>query len=291
MTDLPPLEHHRVDVGALSLHVVTAGPADGPPVLMLHGFPECWWGWSHQLKPLVDAGFRVVVPDQRGYNTSDKAARTQDYALPHLVEDVIGLLDALALDRPTLVCHDWGGAVGWQTALTYPERFRAFVPMNMPHLGVMGREVRRWRQLQKSWYILAFQFPGVAERILLRNDCEQLVRALFGNTVHKPFTDEDLAVYREAWKQPGAVEAMLRWYRAVLRYPPRRPPHRTVDLPALMIWGRQDKALGFPMVEPSMAYLPQGRLEVIDDAGHFVQHDRPDRVNALLLDFLEQHGR
>lgn len=283
---LPPLEHHDVDVGEVRLHVVTAGPEDGVPVLLLHGFPEFWWGWAHQLGPLVDAGYRVVVPDQRGYNTSDKPPRTKDYGLQHLVGDVIGLLDALRLDRPVLVCHDWGGAVGWQTILTHPERFRGFVPMNMPHLGVMNKELRRLRQLKKSWYIFAFQIPGVAEKLLSANDYQRLVGALFTNTVHRPFTDDDLVRYREAWSQPGAVTGMVRWYRAIARHGAPKPPHRTVELPSRMIWGKQDKALGFPMVGPSAAYLTNGDLHVIDDAGHFVQHDRPERVNELLLDFL-----
>ncbi len=199
---------------------------------------------------------------------------------------LIGLVDALQLDRPVLVCHDWGGAVGWQTVLTYPDRFRAFVPINMPHLGVMNRELRRWRQLKKSWYIFAFQLPGVAERLLSARDCQKLVGALFANTVHRPFTEDDLIRYREAWTQPGAIRAMVSWYRAIARHGAPRPPQATVELPSRMIWGRHDKALGFPMVEPSMAYLPNGDLHVIEDAGHFVQHDCPDQVNALLLDFL-----
>ncbi len=286
MPPLPPLEHDDVDVGEVRLHVVTAGPADGAPVLLLHGFPEFWWGWSHQLGPLVEAGYRVIVPDQRGYNTSDKPARTKDYRLDKLVGDVMGLLDALQLDRPALVCHDWGGAVGWQAILTYPERFRAFVPMNMPHPGVMNRELRTWRQLKKSWYIFAFQIPGIAERLLSANDCQKLVGALFTNTVNRPFTDDDLVRYREAWTQPGAIRGMVSWYRAIARHGASRPPHRTVDLPARMIWGKQDKALGFPMVEPSAAYLTQGDLQVIEEAGHFVQHDCPERVNELLLEFL-----
>jgi pimeloyl-ACP methyl ester carboxylesterase len=283
---LPPLEHHQVDVGEVTLHVVTAGPADGVPVLLLHGFPEFWFGWARQLGPLVEAGYRVIVPDQRGYNTSDKPRRTRDYRIEKLVGDVIGLVDALQLDRPVLVCHDWGGAVGWQTVLTYPDRFRAFVPINMPHLGVMNRELRRWRQLKKSWYIFAFQLPGVAERLLSARDCQKLVGALFANTVHRPFTEDDLIRYREAWTQPGAIRAMVSWYRAIARHGAPLPPQATVELPSRMIWGRHDKALGFPMVEPSMAYLPNGDLHVIEDAGHFVQHDCPDQVNALLLDFL-----
>jgi len=277
-----------VYTGEVSLHVASAGPADGPPVLMLHGFPECWWGWSRQLSPLVDAGHRVIVLDQRGYGQSDKPRRTRDYAMSHLVSDITGLLDALQLDQVDLVCHDWGGAVGWTFALTHPERVRRFVPMNMPHPGVFRRELRRWRQLQRSWYIAAFQLPWLAEWQLSRQDHRALTGALFANTEHKPFTDEDLRIYREAWSRPGAVRAMLAWYRAAVRHPPSRPPHSTFDGPAMLVWGRHDKALGFPMAEPSAGKLPNGRLEVIDDAAHFVQHDRPDRVNELLVDFLGQ---
>lgn len=283
---LPPVVHTQVFTGEVSLHVALAGPEDGPPVVLLHGFPECWWGWHHQIGPLVDAGFRVIVPDQRGYGQSDKPRRTRDYAMPHLLGDVVGLLDALHIDRVNLVCHDWGGAVGWTLALTHPERLRRFVPMNMPHPGVFLRELRHRRQWKRSLYIAAFQVPFLPERQLLARDCQPLVSALFGNTVHKPFTEDDLRVYREAWTRPGAIRGMLAWYRAAVRHRPAPPPHRTFDGPAMLIWGRRDKALGFPMVAPSAERLTDGRLEVIDDAGHFVQHDRPDRVNELLVDFL-----
>jgi pimeloyl-ACP methyl ester carboxylesterase len=273
-------------VGELSLHVVTAGPPDGPPVLLLHGFPECWWGWSRQLGPLVDAGYRVIVPDQRGYGTSDKPERTRDYAMPHLLADVRGLLDAFELERTALVCHDWGGAVGWDFALTHPERLTHFVALNIPHPSVFARELRRWRQLKRSWYILAFQVPWLAERYLSSDGHRKLIGALFHHTRSRPFDDDDLAIYREAFAQPGAVRGMLAWYRAALRHPPARPPHRTVDVPSLLIWGRHDEALGFPMAEPSAERLTDGRLEVIDEAAHFVQHDAPERVNELILEVL-----
>lgn len=255
-------------------------------MLMLHGFPECWWGWSRQFGALVQAGYRVIVPDQRGYGTSDKPARTRDYAMPHLVGDVLGLLDALAIDKVALVCHDWGGAVGWTFALTHPDRLSHFLALNMPHPGVMARELRHLRQLRKSWYILLFQLPGLPERYLSDNGYRAMTGALFHHTVHRAFDEADLAVYREAWSQPGAVRGMLAWYRAAVRHPPARPPHRTIEVPSILIWGRHDSALGFPMAEPSAERLTNGRLVVIDDAAHFVQHDAPEQVNELLLETL-----
>lgn len=273
-------------MGEVELHVVEAGPVDGPPVLLLHGFPECWYGWHRQIGPLAEAGYRVIVPDQRGYGTSDKPRRTSAYAMPHLLADLRGLLDALGLQRVALVCHDWGGAVGWTFALHHPERLTHFVALNMPHPGVFARALRTPAQLRRSWYIGLFQLPFVPEAYLGSDGRRKLQGALFAHSRSRCFDADDLAVYHEAWAQPGALRGMLAWYRAAVRHPPEPPPFRTVDVPSLLIWGRHDSALGFEMAAPSAERLSDGRLEVIDEAAHFVQHDAPERVAALLLETL-----
>lgn len=284
MTDL---HHTTIATNGIQLHVVTAGPADGPVALLLHGFPECWYGWHHQIGPLAALGYRVVVPDQRGYNTSDKPQRTRSYGIDTLCDDVVGLLDALGVTTATLVAHDWGGAVAWWLAARNPERVQRLVVLNIPHPMVMRRHVLgSLSQARRSWYIGALQLPLLPERALAADDCQRLVRILYANSATRAFTPLDLEVYRAAWTQPGCIKGMVSWYRAVLRHPPAPLPSERVRCPTLLVWGRQDSALGEEMAEPSVGLCDDGRLQFIDEAAHFVQHDAPERVNALLAAFL-----
>ncbi len=234
------MKHQDVHTNGVRLHVVTAGPEDGPPVLMLHGFPEYWGGWSRQIEPLVQAGYRLIIPDQRGYNTSDKPRRVSDYRMDTLALDMVGLLDHFGLERAHVVCHDWGGAIGWWLAQHHEERVDRFCVLNMPHVGVMSRHLLGPRQLKKSWYIFAFQLPRLPERLLLADDCDRLVSVMFANTTTKPFTSDEIAGYKQAWQQPGALRAMVNWYRAAARNLGLRPRNSRVHRPTLMIWGRQD---------------------------------------------------
>lgn len=279
------LEHHDVALDQVRLHVVTAGPEDGVPVLLLHGFPEYWGGWRRQIDALVGAGHRVIVPDQRGYNLSDKPTRLSDYRRRVLAADVVGLIDWAGVERIALVGHDWGGAVAWFVAQHHPQRVERLIVLNMPHLGVMRRALLG-RQLARSWYVFAFQLPWLAERALGRDGFAQLERAMFANSTAQPFTDDELADYRRAWGQPGALRGMLAWYRAAVRYPLEAPASDRVTRPTLLIWGRQDQALGFELATASLVRCDQARLVVVDEAAHFVQHDAPERVNAEILAFL-----
>lgn len=280
------VEHHEVRTNGIRLHVVTAGPEAGTPVLMLHGFPEYWGGWSRQLGPLAEAGYRLIVPDQRGYNTSDKPPRVRDYRIRNLVDDALGVLDHFGAERAHVVCHDWGGVIGWWLVLDHPDRVDRFAVLNMPELRVMRRAMATSRQLRNSWYIFFFQLPWLAERALGRDDFARLVRTLYANTATKPFTDDELDGYRRAWAQPGALRAMLAWYRCVGRHPLDSPRAQRSDRPGLVIWGTRDTALSWKMAAPSARLLRDARLVLLDDAAHFVQHDAPDRVNAELLAFL-----
>lgn len=289
MTDpVPDLVHRDVKTGGVRLHVVTAGPAEGPMVLLLHGFPEAWFGWRRQMGLLAARGYFVVAPDQRGYNTSDKPNPIRDYAVDRLTEDALGLATAFGRHKLSVVGHDWGGVVAWWLGLDHADRVERMCVMNMPHPKVLARSLRT-RQLARFWYVALFQIPGLAEGLLPRNDFRRLSRAMTENTVHQPFSDRDLAEYRNAWAQPGALPAMLAWYRAAVRYP-RRPVHDRVTVPTLMVWGAQDTALGAELVEPSLAQCDQARLVRIEDAGHFVQHDAIDRVNEALAGFFPAVG-
>ena len=282
------LEDDTVDVNGVSLHVVRSGPADGPLVVLLHGFPEFWYGWRGQIDPLVEAGYRVVVPDQRGYNRSDKPDRLAAYNLDRLVDDVVTLIEESGQEQATVVGHDWGAAVAWWLASTRPAPVERLVTINVPHPVVFRRFLTHDpRQLLRSWYMFYFQVPKLPEWGFSRNDFALGVRALRQTSRPGAFPDAALDRYREAWSQPGAVKAMIDWYRALFRTTPERSVVLPIEIPTLLIWGANDTALRQAMAEPSIDLCTDGHLTVIEDATHWVHHEAADRVNDLLLDFLE----
>jgi pimeloyl-ACP methyl ester carboxylesterase len=278
----------KIACNGVTLNVIQAGPIHGAPVVLLHGFPEpaslCW---QEQIGPLAEVGLRVLAPDQRGYNTSDKPAGAAAYTLDVLATDVLGLLDAQGLETTALVGHDWGGIVAWWTALRHPERVARLAILNAPH-PVAGQQyiLTHPRQLLKSWYVFFFQIPGLPEAHLKRGNWRPLCRALQKTNRPGFFTENDLDEYRRAWSEPGAIKAMINWYRALVRHRPGPPPHPRVHLPTLLIWGPDDRFLSRDLAEASLAFCDQGRLEWIEGATHWVQHEEPARVNGLLIDFL-----
>ncbi|MGA0596929.1 alpha/beta fold hydrolase [Enterovirga sp. CN4-39] len=274
---------HRVS--GLDLHVVEAGPEDGPLVILLHGFPEFSYGWRHQVGPLAEAGFRVAVPDQRGYARSDKPAGIGAYRLPILGSDVIGLADAYGHDRFHLVGHDWGGIVAWWVAAAHPQRIERLAIANAPHPDVVWPFIRRHpTQLLRSYYVALFQMPGLAERLLAAGDYRALRRALTATSRRGTFSDEDLDRYREAWSQPGAITAMLNWYRALVQR--KTPPVGRVRAPTRIFWGKRDGALASGLAKASLAMCDAGAITWFPDASHWVQHEEHLSVSAGLLSHL-----
>jgi pimeloyl-ACP methyl ester carboxylesterase len=283
------LRESMVSTGDVRLHVVEAGPADGPLVILLHGFPEFWYGWRRQIGPLAAAGYRVLAPDQRGYNTSDKPGRVRDYGIDLLARDVVGLIDACGRQRCSLVGHDWGAAVGWWTAIRYPQRLDRLAILNVPHPIVMRRQLRRsMSQLRKSWYMFFFQLPWLPEKLLSLRRYRSALDGLRGTSRPGSFTDADLLQYVDAWSQPGAMTTMIHWYRAMLRVPPGKLESIRVRVPTQIIWGARDRFLGADMVEPSAALCDNVRAHFLEEATHWVQHDEFQQVNDLLLHFLAE---
>ena len=283
-----PGESVYVETNGITLHTVQAGPDDGPLVILLHGFPEFWYGWHDQIRPLVEAGFRVVVPDQRGYNLSDKPDGVDSYRIDELAADVVGLVDAAGREQAAVVGHDWGAAVAWWTALHYPERVSRLVTVNVPHPSVMSRTLRRsWTQRFKSLYMLFFQVPVLPEVVSSARDWETVVRTMKRSSLPGTFSDTDMERYREAWSRPGAFRAMLNWYRAMVR---RRDSPRTeqVTVPTLVLWGAQDRFLSRSMARPSADLCDDGRVRFFEDATHWVQHEEPVRVAEELVAFLSE---
>jgi pimeloyl-ACP methyl ester carboxylesterase len=271
--------------GDVSLHAVAAGPHDGPLVVLLHGFPEFWYGWRQQIEPLAAAGFRVIVPDQRGYNVSSKPSGVTAYALTELVSDVIAIADQLGQDRIFLAGHDWGAAVGWSTALLHPQRIAKLVVLNVPHPSVMRRFLStRPRQLLRSRYMFFFQLPWLPEAVFSAFDFRIGSRALLHSSRPATFSREDLAHYRTAWSQPGALTGMINWYRALFRTRVTFPD-TIVRVPTRILWGERDAFLLAEMARESLAYCTNAELFPFANATHWLQHEEPARVSELLIEF------
>ncbi len=281
------MEHQHIATNGIQLHVVQDGPKDGALVILLHGFPEFWYGCRNQIPFLAAAGYWVWAPDQRGYNLSDKPKDIAAYNLDELAADVVGLIDAAGREKAVVVGHDWGASVAWWLGIKHPSRLEKLVILNGPHLKVMSDHLRRsLRQMRKSWYILFFQIPRLPEFTSRLNNWQQLVRAVQGTARPGTFNDGDMETYRRAWSQPGAYSAMVNWYRAAVRHPPRLTGNMRVTVPTLMIWGVQDAFLGREMAQPSIEMCDNGRLVLIEEATHWVQHEEADRVNELIDSFL-----
>lgn len=276
-----------VDAAGVRLHVATAGPPDGPMTLLLHGFPEFWYGWRYQIPALARAGFFVVAADQRGYNRSDVPRGARSYRLDLLAADAASLIAAYGRDEAAVIGHDFGAAVSWRLAMSAPERVRKLVAINVPHPRTMTRALRTdpW-QLMRSWYIGFFQLPVVPEVTLARSDHAALVAALRRTSRPGTFTDADIARYREAWSMPDAIRGMLSWYRALPLSLDLVTSATPVQPPTLVIWGDRDVALVPELADASLDHCADGRLERFPEASHWVQHEEAERVSELLVSFL-----
>ena len=268
-----------VEVGQVRLEVREEGA--GPPVVLLHGFPESSYSWRHVMRALADSGFHAVAPDQRGYVRSDKPRGIAAYRVERLVADVIGLLDALGLARATLVGHDWGAVVAWSVAALHPSRVERLVVMNGPHPQRMRTLLLTDpAQLWRSKYMLFFQLPWWPEHVGRRDDFA--ARAFLGLASRREvFDGETLAYYRAAHREPGAATGMLNWYRAAFWY--GIPVLPRVTCPVLCIWGDDDRALGVRFTEGLERYATDVRVAHLAGVGHWVQQEAHAEVSALLL--------
>jgi len=279
------LENLSFQNGAVSLHAVAAGPNDGPVVVLLHGFPEFSYGWRQQIEPLAATGFRVVVPDQRGYNLSSKPSGVAAYALAELVSDVIAIADQLGREKIFLAGHDWGAAVAWSAALLHPQRISKLAVLNVPHPSVMRKFLStRPRQLLRSWYMFFFQLPWLPEIFFSAFNFRIVSRSLLRFSRPGTFSTEDLAQYRAAWSQPGALTGMINWYRALFRARVKFSDN-IVRVPTRILWGDRDAFLLAEMARESLRYCTNAELFTFANATHWLQHEEAARVSELLIDF------
>jgi pimeloyl-ACP methyl ester carboxylesterase len=284
-----PLEFRVFHVNGIALHVVLAGPASGKPLIFLHGFPEFWFAWRLQIDHFVSSGYRVIIPDQRGYNLSDKPAGIASYSIDLLARDVVGVLDTVAVSKAFVVGHDWGAGVAWYLAVQYSERVSRTAMLSVPHPRIFIKNlIMNPAQLERSWYIWFFQLPWLPECILRRQDWAPLVGALRNTSPAGVFSDPDLEQYKESWSRKGALTAMLNWYRAALLRPSKLAidsEASRVKVPALLIWGKNDQFADEAMARESLQYCDDGHLEMLETATHWVQHEKPAQVNTLLSQF------
>ena len=285
-SDPPELRHGYAELGDVRLHYVEAG--DGPLVVLLHGFPEFWYCWRHQIPALAAAGLRVVAPDMRGYNLSSKPAGVAAYSIGRLAGDVRDLIHERGETRAGLVGHDWGGAVAWATAAIHPDVVERLAVLNLPHPRRMIEGLRTTRQLRRSWYMFAFQLPWLPER-MARSSRWRWLRAGFEHDARPgAFTVSDIERYTQAWSQPGAMTSMINYYRAAFRHPPLRMRGRAgrIEAPTLVIWGERDRYLGAELAEPHREDVPGlQRVVRLPHASHWVAQDDPERVSTLLAEF------
>lgn len=277
----------RVRANDIEFACTVAGPDNGAPVVLLHGFPETAYGWRRQIPALAAAGFRVIAPDQRGYGRSDKPAGVAAYSVEMLAQDVVGIAAALGHDRFALVGHDWGGIVAWCLAGRHAAHVDRLAILNAPNLDVLpGYALYHPGQLLRSAYVAAFQMPLLPEIALASFDHSVLQAMLTQGARPRTFAPAELAAYREAWSQPGALTAMLNWYRAVARRRPR--PAARITMPTLILWGDRDVALQSSLAEASAELCDRVEVVHVDEAGHWLQHEAANEVSSRLVAFLRR---
>jgi pimeloyl-ACP methyl ester carboxylesterase len=289
----PTIRHGYAQVGDVRLHYAECGEGDRL-VVLLHGFPECWYSWRKQL-PVLGRRFRVVAPDMRGYNLSDKPARVEDYRMSRLVDDVTGLIRHFGAREAAVVGHDWGAAVAWAVAQHYPDYVSKVASLQVPPPAVWARNLTL-NQLLRSWYMLLFQLPSVPEWWIARDDFAALGKTFRSTSRPGTFSDADLAVYKAAAREPGALTAAVNYYRANLRSFLGRGSrdkeisrHERVRVPTLFVYGERDFAILPETVKGVADYVDAPYTELrLARSNHWVQQESPAEVNAALLSFLDE---
>jgi epoxide hydrolase 4 len=284
LDEKPELRDGYADVGDVRLHYVEAG--SGPLVVLLHGFPEFWFGWRLQIAELAAAGFRVVAPDMRGYNLSSRPAGVRAYGAVKVADDITGLIRKLGYDSAMLVGHDWGGTVAWTTAMNHPEVVDRLVILDAAHPRKLQKGLFRPRQLLRSWYFFFFALPWLPELLVRARRFRFFQRFL--RDARPAYTPEEMDRYVEAWSQPGALTGMIDYYRYSVFTPPWKAwsAIRPISAPTLVIWGKRDRYLGPTLAEPDRNDVPNlDRVVRLPNASHWVHHDEAERVNQLLIDF------
>jgi pimeloyl-ACP methyl ester carboxylesterase len=278
-------QHSYINTNGVKLHYVTQG--EGPLMIMLHGFPEFWYSWRHQI-PEFAQYYKVVALDMRGYNDSDKPKETSAYTINEIVKDVEGVIRGLGYDKCVLVGHDWGGAIAWNFAYTYPYMVDKLIILNLPHPVKFAEGLRTPQQLLRSWYIFLFQLPFLPEFLIQSGDYQPLEAAFKGMAVNKStFTQADIDRYKDASAKRGALTAMVNYYRNIFQPQFFNKTWGILEVPTLMIWAEDDTALGKELTYGTEAYVRDFQIKYIPNCSHWLQQEKPQLVNQYMRDFLK----
>ncbi|WP_350355279.1 alpha/beta fold hydrolase [Haloglomus salinum] len=268
------------DANGVQLHVVTAGDPDRPLVVLLHGHPDFWYGWRDQIRALADAGFRVVIPDQRGANLSEAPDGTDPYRINELAADVRELIHSEGRNSAHVVGHDFGAFVAWNVALRYPSLVDRLGIFNVPHPTVYWETVTSsLRQIARSWYVWFYQVPRLPEWLLERNDMDNMVDTLEISSKPGTFDEETIERYKAAWQHTG-IRPRINWYRGFRRS--GRPSQETVSQPTLICWGEDDVGLVPSMAEKSVERCANGEIRMFSNASHWVHLEREEVTEELI---------
>ncbi|MEH2140878.1 alpha/beta fold hydrolase [Nostoc sp.] len=277
-------KHDYITTNGVKLHYVIQG--EGPLMLMLHGFPEFWYSWRHQI-PEFAQDFKVVAIDLRGYNDSDKPNEQSAYVMDEFIQDVEGVIKALGYQKCVLVGHDWGGAIAWNFVYAHPEMVEQLIILNLPHPAKFAQGLRTPQQLLRSYYVFVFQLPWLPELLLQSLNYQAIETVFKGTAVNKSaFTKADIDAYKDAAAKRGALTAMLNYYRNIFQQRMLNPNWGILKVPTLMIWGENDTALGKELTYDTATYVRDFQIKYIPNCGHWVQQEQPELVNQYMREFL-----
>jgi pimeloyl-ACP methyl ester carboxylesterase len=277
------LYHTTIRTNSINLHVVQAGPRDGKLIILLHGFPEYWGMWRAQIDFLAAKGYCVWTPDQRGYATSEKPHAIAAYALDHLANDIVGLINAAGREKAIVIAHDWGSMVGWWLGIKHAPRLERLALFNAPHPQVFLEQFKRNPHVkQAAGYVNFFQWRWLPEIVLSLFDYYLPSNTMESSALPNTFTTPLIGEYKFNWRQAGALTGMLNWYRALLQTPSPQPASFRVSLPTLLVMGGKDGWMLPEMAQPSIDLCDHGKLLVWDDSTHWTPQELPGKVNETL---------
>jgi len=286
MLDSLPNPELRPLKNGITAEVVAVGPSHGPMLILLHGFPDVWQTWSNQIEPLVAAGFRVLIPNQRGYGRSSKPSPISDYHLDHLANDILALADSEGRQQFQLVGHDWGGIVAWHTGIVAPDRVTRLVVLNAPHPDVFWKYLLTHpTQLLKSWYVMFFQFDWLPEALLRAKSYERLAKSVKAAGPSRINDKPELLQLMDSWSQPGALRSMINYYRAP-RIKSQKSLPRRLTMPTLILFSQNDPALETGLARVSEELCDDARLILFEHAQHWLHREKASEVTQKLLKFL-----
>ncbi|MDY7004772.1 MAG: alpha/beta hydrolase [Cyanobacteriota bacterium] len=278
-----PWSSNFITANSIKIHYVTQG--SGPLMLMLHGFPEFWYSWRHQI-PEFAQDYKVVALDLRGYNESDKPEDISAYVMSEFIKDIEGVIKELGYEKCVLVGHDWGGGIAWSFAYAHPEMVEKLIVMNIPHPAKFKEGLGTPEQLLRSWYMFFFQLPFLPE-LMLEFDDYQAIGSIFKSMVNKSaVTDADIEAYKDAVAKRGALTSMINYYRNIFSGFFNQQEWGILRIPTLMLWGEEDTALGKELTYGTEEYVENFQIRYIPNCGHSVQQEQPQLVNQYMREFL-----